>query len=1110
VVTDAGTSVPDSSHRAFAHKLLQRLHRRSRVVGSDARIRLVKAASAAVPLNGKDSTQLGQDAHQVTQFVLHSTDVIHPCTDSHSNCQADATQVGEGSNVRANLDAELTGPLGERVSPQSQLPTKDMFVQAAERAPGVAIGGSEEGDVPPARGRKVGALSPTCEGKLSLSDDANEADLGDSAKPKAKPQSRTSNKVRMRVPDVRKRTTAVNQDWMFDSDEFSFWEGKTRPFTLDACADNEGTNSQCAEKFNCPNRSFLKSDCTGQHVWLNPPYVGATAFLKHFEQCRSMSPSTTSAVIVLPAWVKPDWRPYLSKYKLLHTYPTGRDALFTTPHPVNADERISVGPTRFPVNVWFADYADPQEEDRGNQEGAGSSGRSSIATALQTAVRGELVAEEQPSYEQRAVTSSVINLTTQQSDNNLIYVGAMVAGHDVDCLIDSGASRNFMDAAYAKAKGLVPRGPISKVRVANGSIIKTVGEVECNVAFDRYGMLPHECTVRFTVLPLVDQAVILGYPFLQDQNPLIDWQECLLEFNHAQAHVHVPVRVASRPCRVENLDARKFAKLMHKNVKREKDHQSSFFYGSLRKLHEEVCDALNKVGDVPTSAGNLKPKETGPPPTKSEQIKSVQSDLGPAWTSLLHDLLHKHETVLDKPSGIPPSRGIGDEMRIHLVPGAEPPRPKVYRMSPAELADLKEQIEGYLKKGFIRTSHSSWAAPVLFARKPDGSLRMCIDYRGLDALTVKDRYPIPRIDDLLDILAGSSVYTLLDMAQGFHQIRINEDDVHKSAFNTRYGQFEWVVMPFGLTNCPAMLQRVMNRIFEGYIDVFVMIYMDDVLIFSKDADEHLKHLDKVLERLAQFEFKVRLDKCFWGKLELEFLGHLLSGRGIAPSPAKVKVVAEWQRPKNLDELRVFLGFTNYYRKFVHRFSKIALPLNKLTKKGVDYKWTPECEEAFRTLRSALTLSPVLILPKTCPTTRFVVSTDSSGFAVSGILLQDQGNGLQPIEYYAKSMNAAEVRYPVHEQELFAVVSALRHWRHYLDGCECFLVATDHDTLKHFMTQKEMSKRQAGWLEVISPFANNMDIFYRKGETNLADGLSRRPDLKLSIEQLQEYEANSDT
>ena len=319
---------------------------------------------------------------------------------------------------------------------------------------------------------------------------------------------------------------------------------------------------------------------------------------------------------------------------------------------------------------------------------------------------------------------------------------------------------------------------------------------------------------------------------------------------------------------------------------------------------------------VPTSVGNLKPKETGPELTKSEMIKTVTTDLGSEWTSQLHDLLHKHEKILDKPSSLSPDRGIGDKMVINLVHGAEPPHPKVYRMSPAELADVKAQIDTYLKKGFIRPSHSSWAAPVLFARKPDGSLRMCIDYRGLNKLTVKDRYPIPRIDDLLDILAGSSVFSLLDMAQGFRQIRINEDDVHKTAFNTRYGQFEWVVMPFGLTNCPAMLQRVMNMIFEGYIDSFVMIYMDDVMVFSKTVEDHLIHLDKVLARLAEYEFKVRLDKCFWGKLELEFLGHLLSGAGIRPSPSKVKVVAEWQRPQNLDELRVFLGFTNYSRKFV--------------------------------------------------------------------------------------------------------------------------------------------------------------------------------------------------
>jgi hypothetical protein len=232
------------------------MHRPSRVVGaSDGLSRLTKAASVAVPLNGEDGTLLGQDAHSVTQSVLHASVVTHPRTDSQSICQADHAQVGVSSR-----DQLSSATAAESLQQPTNVLMAERKVASAQAAgvcaPGVATSESDGRAETPARGRKVGALSPACEGKLSLPDDAEEADLGDSAKPKAKPLSRTSNKVRMRVPDVRKRSTAVNQDWMFDSDEFSFWEGKTRPFTLDACADNEGTNSQCAEKFNCPNRSF--------------------------------------------------------------------------------------------------------------------------------------------------------------------------------------------------------------------------------------------------------------------------------------------------------------------------------------------------------------------------------------------------------------------------------------------------------------------------------------------------------------------------------------------------------------------------------------------------------------------------------------------------------------------------------------------------------------------------------------------------------------------------------------------------------------------------------------------------------------------------------------
>jgi hypothetical protein len=273
-----------------------------------------------------------------------------------------------------------------------------------------------------------------------------------------------------------------------------------------------------------------------------------------------------------------------------------------------------------------------------------------------------------------------------------------------------------------------------------------------------------------------------------------------------------------------------------------------------------------------------------------------------------------------------------------------------------------------------------------------------------------------------------------------------------------------------------------------------MVYMDDVMVFSKSPEEHLKHLSLVLQALKKYQFFIRLSKCTFGRLELEFLGHLLSGKGIKPSPGKVKVISEWQRPINLQELRIFLGFTNYYRKFVPNFSRIALPLNNLTKKDVEYRWTDKCQEAFLTLRQALMADPVLVLPRTGPDAQFVLSTDSSGFALGAVLLQDHGKGLQHVEYWARSMCNDERRYHVHEQELLAVIMALRHWRHYLEGCKHFLVVTDHSTLKHFLTQPNLSRRQVGWLADISQYATNMDIFYRRGETNQSDGLSRRPDL----------------
>ena len=450
------------------------------------------------------------------------------------------------------------------------------------------------------------------------------------------------------------------------------------------------------------------------------------------------------------------------------------------------------------------------------------------------------------------------NLSHQHALTDLLVLPGMINETEVGSLVDSGASSNFMDLTFAKAHGHVvtpTHFPKVKVRMADGRVARATGTATCEIVMGAF-----KCTTTFTVLPLAKgQPIILGIPWLRQHDPHINWTTGGISINGTALPTANP---QVRKTVIKLLDAKHMAKLLRSAKQNRED--TKFFYGSLRELRDEIQVELNKVGDAPTSQGNMR-KVPAKDLSVAEQIAAIDTDLGPEFTAKLHKLMNEFALCTDKPPGLPPDRGIGDKLHIKLVDGAEPPKPKIYRMSPAELRDLKEQIDGYLAKGFIRPSGSSFAAPVLFARKPDGSLRMCIDYRGLNLLTVKDKYPLPRIDDLLDILAGASVFTLMDMAQGYHQILVAEEDTFKTAFNTRYGQFEWVVMPFGLSNCPAMLQRTMNIIFKPYLDEFVMVYMDDVMVFSKSPEEHIKHLTLVLQALKKYQFFIRLNKCTFGR-----------------------------------------------------------------------------------------------------------------------------------------------------------------------------------------------------------------------------------------------------
>ncbi|KAJ0879202.1 putative nucleotidyltransferase, Ribonuclease H [Helianthus annuus] len=301
--------------------------------------------------------------------------------------------------------------------------------------------------------------------------------------------------------------------------------------------------------------------------------------------------------------------------------------------------------------------------------------------------------------------------------------------------------------------------------------------------------------------------------------------------------------------------------------------------------------------------------------------------------------------------GLPPARQV--EFRIDLVPGANPIARAPYRLAPSEMQELSKQLQELFDKGFIRPSFSPWGAPVLFVKKKDGSFRMCIDYRELNKLTIKNRYPLPHIDDLFDQLQGASYFSKIDLRSGYHQLRVHEEDIPKTAFRTRYGHYEFTVMPFGLTNAPAVFMDLMNRVCKPYLDKFIIVFIDDILIYSKTRADHEQHLRLTLELLKKEQLFAKFSKCeFWLK-EVQFLGHIVNEQGIHVDPSKISAIKDWDTPTTPTEVRSFFGLAGYYRRFIKNFSKIAVPLTALTQKNKPFDWGFKQEEAFMTLKQKL-------------------------------------------------------------------------------------------------------------------------------------------------------------
>ncbi|KAA0057631.1 pol protein [Cucumis melo var. makuwa] len=454
--------------------------------------------------------------------------------------------------------------------------------------------------------------------------------------------------------------------------------------------------------------------------------------------------------------------------------------------------------------------------------------------------------------------------------------------------------------------------------------------------------------------------------------------------------------------------------------------------------------------------------------------------LGMDWLAANHASIDCSR-YLEYLPGLPLHREV--EFTIELEPDTVPISRAPYRMAPTELKELKVQLQESLDKGFIRPSVSPWGAPVLFVKKKDGSMHLCIDYRELNKVSVKNRYPLPRIDDLFDQLQGATVFSKIDLRSGYHQLRIKDGDVLKTAFRSRYGHYEFIVMSFGLTNAPAVFMDLMNREFREFLDTFVIVFIDDILIYSKMEAEHEEHLRMVLQTLRDNKLYAKFSKCeFWLK-QVSFLGHVVSKAGVSVDPAKIEAVTSWTRPSTVSEVPSFLGLAGYYRRFMENFSRIATPLTQLTRKGAPFVWSKACEDSFQNLKQKLVTAPVLTVPDDSGS--FVIYSDASKKGLGCVLMQ-QG---KVVAYASRQLKSHEQNYPTHDLELATVVFALKIWRHYLYG-EKIQTFTDHKSLKYFFTQKELNMRQRRWLELVKDY--DCEILYHPGKANVvADALIRK-------------------
>ncbi|KAH7475360.1 hypothetical protein FOMA001_g11755 [Fusarium oxysporum f. sp. matthiolae] len=659
---------------------------------------------------------------------------------------------------------------------------------------------------------------------------------------------------------------------------------------------------------------------------------------------------------------------------------------------------------------------------------------------------------------------------TQDNKPDRLVLRAQIKGRWLNAWIDSGAKKNFIDPRIVTKLGL----PWKKKRLSyrlvnaegqyfdynNGIVDQEIDHLKVRIGGKNQG-------ISFDIIPLGENMdILLGMNWLRRQNPHIDWRTGQITF---------PSDPDSDSETIMTSKKRSQSTTKGESVER---HGTKIPPPPKGVRHKHKKGQRSKT-EILGILQQQDPRKDRPPTTSQDRLKNIPKEYR------IYDKLFREELE----TGVPEHSQWDHEIKLT---DENLPFQKIYPLNQGELEVQRQYIDEMIQKGYIRESTSPAGSAMFFVPKKNGKPRPVVDYRGVNARTIKDRTPLPLITELKDRLQGKKIFTALDLKGAYNLIRIKEGDEWKTAFRTRFGLFEYLVMPFGLTNAPATFQRMINSVLRQYLDIFVVCYLDDILIFSDNEEEHREHVHKVLRKLQDAKLLVEPEKSHFHVTKVDFLGHTITPGEIRMEQKKISAVAEWKVPTNVKETQAFLGFANYYRRFIKRFSKIAIPLTELTKKGKPFKWNDKAQEAFEQLKKAILSEPVLAMFD--PEKEIELETDASDFALGGQIGQRDSEGkLHPVAFYSCKLQGAELNYPIYDKEFLAIVNCFEEFRHYLMGSKHKVkVYTDHQNISYFATTHELNRRQLRYAEFLCEF--DFVIIHRKGSENgRADAISRRPD-----------------